>query len=177
MRMEVYTLSHTHTLMLSSPTTALHCWLLSNYTGAAVGLVLSLRALHQLLLRMRWILHAWLVHIRDKMQTLLCGPVFHLKEAKSMQLCKITHPEKHFLWQCQWTVFLPVILNPWTFLTTCNNLMTYTVKIIKKCLGRMHLFNRIMLPMLNFYYHLFCGELKLLLTHVEFCRVKQGCVS
>lgn len=124
--MEVYTLSRTHTLMLPSSTTALHCR--GNYTGAAVGSVLSSRALHQLLLRMRWILRAWLVQIRNKMQTLLHGPVFHPKEAKSMSLCKLTHPEKHFLWHCQWAVFPLVILNSWTALWPhSNNFTTYTM--------------------------------------------------
>lgn len=38
--------AHIHTLMLPSPTNAaLHCRLLSNYTGAAVGSVFSSRAL------------------------------------------------------------------------------------------------------------------------------------
>lgn len=60
--------------------------------GGAVGSVLSSRALQKLLLRKRGILHAWLVQIRDKAQTLLLRPVFHLQEVKSKTLCKITHP-------------------------------------------------------------------------------------
>lgn len=57
-----------------------------------MGSVLSSRALQQLLLRERGILHAWLVQIRDKAQTLLLRPVFHFQVVKSKTLCKITHP-------------------------------------------------------------------------------------
>lgn len=52
-RMQVYTHSHAHTLTLPGLTTTLHCQLLSNYTEAAVGSVLSSRALQQLLWRKR----------------------------------------------------------------------------------------------------------------------------
>lgn len=81
--------SGSHKLTHSHPHMSAAEWL---HCGGAVGSVLSSRALQQLLLRERGILHAWLVQIRDKAQTLLLRPVFHFQVVKSKTLCKITHP-------------------------------------------------------------------------------------
>lgn len=73
-----------HSIALSAAE-KLHC-------GGAVGSVLSSRALQQLFLRKRGILHPWLVQIRDKPQTLQLKFVFHFQEVKRKTLNKITHP-------------------------------------------------------------------------------------
>lgn len=147
---ELYTHLHTHTLMLPSSTTASCCRPLSNYTGAAVGSVLSSRALHQLPLRRRWILHARVVRIKDKAQTLLLGHVFMFQRGQKHAIMLNHSPGKTFLVTV--SMSCSSSSNPhcrfWLFK---NNLKTYILYVIKTCLSQMHLFNRITCPLLNLY--------------------------